>query len=376
MGEVSILHMNKGEGEASYAKNSTCQMQIISHGKTEMEKAVFRAIENSLPKSMGIADLGCSSGPNTLMAVSEIIDNVRKTCREIGLPMPELRVVLNDLPGNDFNCVFMSLPEFCASLSKNKGVGSDRCFISAMAGSFYGRLFPKNSLHFVHSSSSLHWLSQVPSGLERSGKHLNKGKIYISKTSPEFVVKAYLRQFKRDMLAFLRSRAVEVVAGGTMVLSFMGRTSPDASAEVGSHQWELLAHALMAMAQEGVVEEEKIDSLDAPYYAPSAEEMRNVIEEEGSFVVNQITTLEIGWDGGLVLDNINNNIDLDEIDESSKALKVTKIIRAAVEPMMESHFGAQVMDDLFTRYHGLLRDYFSKTIAKHINLVVSLTRKF
>ncbi|XP_047937797.1 probable jasmonic acid carboxyl methyltransferase 2 [Salvia hispanica] len=154
----------------------------------------------------------------------------------------------------------------------------------------------------------------------------------------------------------------------------MGRTSPDASAEVGSHQWELLAHALMAMAQEGVVEEEKIDSLDAPYYAPSAEEMRNVIEEEGSFVVNQISALEIGWDGGLVLDNINNNIDLDEIDE--KALKVTKIIRAVVEPMMESHFGAQVIDDLFTRYHGLLQDYFSKTIAKHINLVVSLTRKF
>ncbi|KAG6438019.1 hypothetical protein SASPL_102952 [Salvia splendens] len=408
--------MNKGEGEASYANNSTCQvrsliylslslsllfglqthptsvqstiptltiyifslmqMQIISHGKTVMEKAVFRAIENSLPKSMGIADLGCSSGPNTLMAVSEIIDNVRKTCREIGLPMPELRVVLNDLPGNDFNYVFMSLPEFNASLSKNKGVGSDRCFISAMAGSFYGRLFPKNSLHFVHSSSSLHWLSQVPSGLEKSGKHLNKGKIYISKTSPEFVMKAYLRQFKRDMLIFLRSRAAEVVAGGSMVLSFMGRTSPDASAEVGSHQWELLAHALMAMAQEGVVEEEKIDSLNAPYYAPSAEEMRNVIEEEGSFVVNQISALEIGWDGGLVLDNINNNIGLDEIDESSKALKVTKIIRAVVEPMMESHFGAQVMDDLFTRYHGLLQDYFSKAIAKHINLVVSLTRKF
>ncbi|XP_042004678.1 probable jasmonic acid carboxyl methyltransferase 2 [Salvia splendens] len=376
MGEVPILHMNKGEGEASYANNSTCQMQIISHGKTVMEKAVFRAIENSLPKSMGIADLGCSSGPNTLMAVSEIIDNVRKTCREIGLPMPELRVVLNDLPGNDFNYVFMSLPEFNASLSKNKGVGSDRCFISAMAGSFYGRLFPKNSLHFVHSSSSLHWLSQVPSGLEKSGKHLNKGKIYISKTSPEFVMKAYLRQFKRDMLIFLRSRAAEVVAGGSMVLSFMGRTSPDASAEVGSHQWELLAHALMAMAQEGVVEEEKIDSLNAPYYAPSAEEMRNVIEEEGSFVVNQISALEIGWDGGLVLDNINNNIGLDEIDESSKALKVTKIIRAVVEPMMESHFGAQVMDDLFTRYHGLLQDYFSKAIAKHINLVVSLTRKF
>ena len=29
MGEVSILHMNKGEGEASYAKNSTCQVRTL-----------------------------------------------------------------------------------------------------------------------------------------------------------------------------------------------------------------------------------------------------------------------------------------------------------------------------------------------------------
>lgn len=91
---------------------------------------------------------------------------------------------------------------------------------------------------------------QVPLGLDKSGKHLNKGKIYISKTSPECVVKAYLLQFEKDMWVFLRSRAAEVVAGGTMLLSFMGRASPDASAEVGSHQWELLAHALAAMAKE------------------------------------------------------------------------------------------------------------------------------
>ncbi|XP_057794031.1 probable jasmonic acid carboxyl methyltransferase 2 isoform X1 [Salvia miltiorrhiza] len=371
MGELmQIFHMNKGEGEASYAKNCTVQRQIISLGKTVMEKAVYDAVKNSLPKSMGIADLGCSSGPNTLMAISEIIDDVRDTCHEIGLPLPELRVALNDLPGNDFNYVFMSLADFNHNLNNNKGIPSDRCFISAMPGSFYGRLFPINSLHFVHSSSSLHWLSQVPVGLDHnSGKHLNKGKIYISKTSPECVVKAYLRQFEKDMFVFLRSRAAEVVPGGTMVLSFMGRASPLASAEVGTHQWELLAHALMAMAKEEVVEEEKIDSFNTPYYAASAEEVRNVIEEEGSFVMNYIEGLEIGWDGGSVESH-------HDFEVSSKAQIVTQMIRAVVEPIMESHFGSQVMDDLFRRYTQLLQHYFSKTIAKHVNLVISLTRKF
>lgn len=85
---------------------------------------------------------------------------------------------------------------------------------------------------------------------KKSGKNLNQGKIYISKTSPEFVVKAYLTQFEKDMSVFLRSRAAEMVAGGKMVLSFMGRCSPEAAAEVGSHQWELLAQALMTMAKD------------------------------------------------------------------------------------------------------------------------------
>lgn len=92
---------------------------------------------------------------------------------------------------------------------------------------------------------------QVPLALDmKADIHLNKGKIYISKTSPASVVKAYLSQYEKDFFVFLRSRAEEMVARGRMVLSFMGRRSPEASAEVGSHQWELLAQALMSMALE------------------------------------------------------------------------------------------------------------------------------
>ncbi|KAI3460340.1 hypothetical protein Pfo_017003 [Paulownia fortunei] len=368
---MQILHMNKGEGESSYAKNSTVQKQIITVASSIMEEAVAESLHKTLPQSMGIADLGCSSGPNTLMVISKIVNTVYEASYQMGRRLPELRISLNDLPGNDFNSIFVSLPEFYSNLKKEKGIGLEGCFIHGVAGSFYGRLFPKSSLHFVHSSSSLHWLSQVPPALDKNtGKHLNKGKIYISKTSPDCVLKAYLFQFQKDFFDFLRSRADETVAGGGMLLSFMGRSSPDASAEVGCHQWELLAQALMSMVPQGLVEEEEIDSLNAPYYAPSGEEVRKVIQEEGSFLINHLEAFEIDWDVG----NARDKHDY-ELQKLSRGQQVAKTIRAVVEPMLEYHFGRGIMDELFTRYGKLVDDYFSKTRAKNINLVISLTRK-
>lgn len=78
----------------------------------------------------------------------------------------------------------------------------------------------------------------------------NKGKIYLSKTSPKSVHKAYALQFQSDFLVFLRSRSEEVVPGGRMVLSLLGRSSLDPTTEESCYQWELLAQALMSMANE------------------------------------------------------------------------------------------------------------------------------
>ena len=78
----------------------------------------------------------------------------------------------------------------------------------------------------------------------------NKGKIYLSKTSPKSVHKVYALQFQSDFLVFLRSRSEEVVPGGRMVLSLLGRSSLDPTTEESCYQWELLAQALMSMANE------------------------------------------------------------------------------------------------------------------------------
>lgn len=79
---------------------------------------------------------------------------------------------------------------------------------------------------------------------------MNKGKLYLSKTSPLRVLEAYLLQFQKDFSLFLKSRAEEMVSGGRMVLSFLGRTDIQPTTEQSCLQWELLAQALMSMASE------------------------------------------------------------------------------------------------------------------------------
>lgn len=92
---------------------------------------------------------------------------------------------------------------------------------------------------------------QVPTGLDSKGSiGINKGKIYISKTSPQSVLDSYSLQFQNDFSLFLKSRSEELVLGGRMVLSFMGRRSMDPTTEESCHQWELLAHALMSMVSD------------------------------------------------------------------------------------------------------------------------------
>jgi jasmonate O-methyltransferase len=72
----------------------------------------------------------------------------------------------------------------------------------------------------------------------------------MSKTSPQSVLDSYFLQFQKDFSQFLKSRSEEVVLGGRMVLSFMGRRSMDPTTEESCHHFELLAHALMSMVSE------------------------------------------------------------------------------------------------------------------------------
>lgn len=132
--------------------------------KAIAEEAIDKLYCSTFPATFTIADLGCSSGPNAFMAVSQLIKAVENARQKLCKNPIEYQVLLNDLPGNDFNTIFRSLPGFVESLKMEIG-GDDGdvgpCLFTGVPGSFYGRLFPSRSVHFIHSSYSLHWLSKV-----------------------------------------------------------------------------------------------------------------------------------------------------------------------------------------------------------------------
>lgn len=159
-----VLRMKEGLGKASYAKSSSLQKKSMESLKHIVIESATDFYLSETPGTLTMVDLGCSSGPNTLSMLGSIIQAINRCCHEASKPPPEFMVFLNDLPTNDFNTVFATVPEFVRELNdscKNNGCSIPSVCMAGVPGNFYGRLFPTNSLHFISSCYSLHWLSQV-----------------------------------------------------------------------------------------------------------------------------------------------------------------------------------------------------------------------
>nr|ABO71015.1 salicylic acid/benzoic acid carboxyl methyltransferase [Datura wrightii] len=357
---VEVLHMNGGNGDISYANNSLVQRKVILMTKPIMEQAISDLCCSLFPETLYVADLGCSSGANTFLVVSEFVKIVEKERKKHNLQSPEFHFNFNDLPGNDFNTIFQSLGKFQQDLRKQIGEGFGSCYFSGVAGSFYTRLFPSKSLHFVHSSYSLMWLSQVPDLIEK-----NKGNIYMASTSPPSVIKAYYKQYEKDFSNFLKYRSEELMKGGKMVLTFLGRESEDPSSKECCYIWELLSMALNELVIEGLIEEERVDSFNIPQYTPSPAEVKYIVEKEGSFTINQLETTRVHW----------NNASNYHENNINGGYNVSKCMRAVAEPLLVSQFDPKFMDLVFQKYEEIISDCMAKEKTEFINVTVSLTKK-
>ncbi|XP_030524075.1 probable methyltransferase TCM_000336 [Rhodamnia argentea] len=360
-----IFHMTGGVGNTSYAKNSSLQKKASDMVKSITMEAVQQVYLSLVPESIGIADLGCSSGPNTLSIIRDVIGAVEGTSQRVTSPAPEFRVYLNDLPTNDFNSIFKALPDFHRELREARrregGLRHPPLYMAAHPGSFYGRLFPNKCLHFVYSSYSLHWLSRVPPALsdEKNRGTINKGSIYISDSSPPCVAEAYLRQFQEDFTSFLRLRSQELVSGGRMVLILLGRRGADHIDRGNSFFWELLTRSLSMLVAKGEVKEEKLDSYEVHFYAPSRDEMEHEIEREGSFRLDRFETFEL---------------EREEKDGESYGTAVATTVRAIQESMISHHFGEGIVDGLFENYARILDEEAAREQIRPVTFLLALTK--
>ncbi|KAF7025853.1 hypothetical protein CFC21_038008 [Triticum aestivum] len=320
MASKQMVHMNQGQGERSYARNSGIQNAQQNRMKLLIERAIIDLCSSTLlPETMVIADLGCSSGPNALALVSVVVEAIHGYCLQFQQPPPELCVFLNDLPDNDFTTVVKSL----VTLRRI----NDPVVVTGVApGSFYERLFTSSSVHLVCSSSSLHWLSKAPEVLRRNQIPAYYIDEHVRREKLPMVLEAYVQQFRKDFKHFLELRAKELVPGGQMVVSIIGRHS-DGIAPF--HIWDILAQVLSLMASEGVIDKAKFDSFCVPVYGPSKEDLREIIQEDGSFFIKEF----------LVHDFLS---DLDSALVTPSW--IANQIRVVYEQIVVQHFG-DVMDE-------------------------------
>nr|XP_027188309.1 7-methylxanthosine synthase 1-like [Cicer arietinum] len=155
-----LLCMKGGMGETSYAKNSILQRKAIMKVKTLLDENLLKLmmLKKTSNGCWKIADLGCSSGPNTLISISNIMEIIHKSSLKLNHKKLVFQIYLNDLFENDFNNIFKLLPDFHQSM---QGENFGACYMNATPGSFYGRLFPNYYIDIFHSSYCVHWLSQV-----------------------------------------------------------------------------------------------------------------------------------------------------------------------------------------------------------------------
>ncbi|KAL6606839.1 hypothetical protein ACP70R_042492 [Stipagrostis hirtigluma subsp. patula] len=332
--------------------------------KPVIEEAIAALLGSaaSPPSSMVIADLGCSSGPNAVALVAMAVDAIRH-CRSIqrNQSPSEVCVLLNDLPSNDFNNVANGLAAF---KQKHHQASALTVTTGMVPGSFYTRLFPSGSLHLVCASYSVHWLSkQAPEDLVKNGIPAYDGDDNLRQARRPVVLAAYLRQFRSDFTMFLSLRAQELVPGGRMVLSLIGRRCDDLAARY-IHTWERVAFALNDIASRGVIKRDTFDSFYIPVYGPSEKELREIIDGEGSFEINQIHMPKIDKvvKSGLINPTIMANA-----------------TRAAFEPIIAQHFGpSQEMMDEFVR--TMEKDFMRSSMDAaeedpRVSLCLSLTKR-
>uniref|UniRef100_A0A453REU9 Benzoate carboxyl methyltransferase n=1 Tax=Aegilops tauschii subsp. strangulata TaxID=200361 RepID=A0A453REU9_AEGTS len=331
MKEGSGVRMVTGNGENSYAANSRLQERAILETRPVLHKAIEELCTSLSARrsTMVVADLGCSSGPNTLRVVCEVIGAVQFYTRksEEERRAVEVQFFLNDLPGNDFNLVFRSLEQ----LEDLGGNETQPYYVAGLPGSYYRKLFPSRSVHFFHSSYSLMWRSKC-------------------------IVRC---QYTRTKISY----------AGRMLLTFLGRKSEEMMMHGDvSTLFELVAKSLQSLVLKGRVEKKKLDSFNLPYYAPSVKEMKALINETKLFDIEHVRLFESNWDPQ---DDSESDVVL---DFASSGANVAKCIRAVLEPLIADHFGDDIIEELFVVYASVVAKHLEKAKAKYPIIVASLKK--
>lgn len=254
-------------GHGYYDANSQTQWNAI--------EAVLPMLDNAAARfplqDAGVitfADYGCSEGRNSVAVMAKALQTA---LLRTALPV---QTVHSDLPTNDFGNLFQTLRPHGHSV-----FGSDRVFSSAVGGSMYDQLRPDRSVHLATTFNAIGFLSRrpvatLPGYIQPNGPSAVRGNGRV--TAEEMA--AFSAQARRDVDAFLKVRARELVPGGQLLVQVFGAT---AEARTCDGIYDLLNDAVLAFVETGEIDTENYARYYQPVYMRRLEELTGPVLEPG-----------------------------------------------------------------------------------------------
>jgi len=174
--------------------------------------------------------------------------------------------VVPDVPSNDFRILLAE----AAKLDDGENI-----WASAKAGFAAKRITDTESVHFVMSFSTLHWMQQLPWGTDQAT--LGGAISYVTlQPSPMAKLRALADE---ELQGFFSSRMAELRTGGQVVATFDGETS-DVSHQF-SRTYFLAEKALKSMIEEELLPQDFLMNYFIPTVSYSEERCNAVLAECG-----------------------------------------------------------------------------------------------
>ncbi|CAI0445388.1 unnamed protein product [Linum tenue] len=180
---------------------------------------------------------------------------------------------------------------------------------------------------------SLHWISRVPPEVgDRGSPAWNRGRIHFSE-APQQVVDAYRSQFERDMEGFLKARGQELVSGGMLVIVIGGVPDETPYSEMQSiFMFDCINLSILDLVRQGVLSEDQLDSFNLPLYYPRPTEMRELVERDGCFSIEEL--------------ELTSSVSV-RLQGKVDATQWVRVLRGVLDELFVMQFGKELADIIF-----------------------------
>jgi hypothetical protein len=254
------------KGRGFYDRNCNRQETVVARVESVLEDVINAVDIAAAPQPFTIVDYGCAEGRNSLRISNYMI----RLLKERGLRQ-EVHVIHNDLADNDF----ASLIDVVVDEHRGRGgklePHCDGAVIRTLApGSFYNQVASPQSVAFGLSTTSVHWLANT--GGVRVADHVS------AEGAAPFVREQMASVARRDWVRFLRCRAEEMVPGGRLVVTMLGRAEDDQSVHA---PFRLLNDVAQHWLRQGRVSLKSYENFVIPVYRRTLTEASAPFAEEG-----------------------------------------------------------------------------------------------